>query len=79
MAESNLNAIVDRAATDEKFRRRLEQNPKSVAKEYGLTEEELKQLLDNPSEEFCGELEVRISKRRVGGLTGPMGIDGVEE
>jgi hypothetical protein len=85
MAEKDENVmakIIERAVQDEKFREKLVGDPAAVAAEYGVAEPELRAVLEN-NEQFSGELEARVSKRkmmgRFGGLSGPMGIDGVEE
>ena len=82
MSENTVAKIIERAVQDEKFREKLMADPGAVATEYGVCEKELRDVLEKSSE-FSGELEARVSKRkmmgRFGGLSGPMGIDGVEE
>jgi hypothetical protein len=80
--EKTLSRIIERAVEDETFREKLLSDPAAVASEYGVAETELRAVLEK-SEQFSGELDARVSKRkmmgRFGGLSGPMGIDGVEE
>ena len=80
--EKTMAKIIERAVEDEGFRKKLLADPAAVATEYGVDEADLRAVLEN-SEQFSGELDARVSKRkmmgRFGGLSGPMGIDGIEE
>ena len=81
MSQDKLSQIVARAAEDAEFRKRLSEAPGEVAREFGVSEEEVKKLLDAGS--FEGGLDSRVSKRSLGtkfaGFSGPMGIDGISE
>jgi len=83
MADARIEEICERAVSDADFRQRLLADPRSACAEYGLNEAELEQLAASCQEAFAGELDARISKKRIGakfaGFTGPMGIDGIQE
>jgi hypothetical protein len=83
MAEGRVEEIIELAVADADFRRRLLEDPQSACAGYGLNEAELKQLTESCQQAFAGELDARISKKRIGakfaGFTGPLGIDGIQE
>lgn len=66
MAQSSVEQIIGRAATDEDFRTELINNPREACKEYDLTEEELDALekLDTQTlQAFAITLDKRITKK----------------
>jgi len=83
MAEKKVEAIIERALSDADFRQRLLADPEAACAECGLSAAEMERLVANCKEVFAGELDARISKRRIGakfaGFIGPLGIDGIQE
>ena len=83
MSSQTVQTIIEKAMEDQDFRKALVDDPRTATAEYGLSEEELTSLESAMEEAFQGELEARISKRRMGGkfgsFTGPLGIDGAVE
>jgi len=78
-----LEAIIERALSDADFRQRLLDDPEAACAEYDLSADQLGKVAASCREAFAGELDARISKKRIGakfaGFTGPLGIDGVQE
>jgi len=83
MADTSVERIIERALSDADFRQRLLADPEGACAEYDLSPEEMAKLVANCKEAFAGELDARISKKRIGakfaGFTGPLGIDGIQE
>lgn len=83
MCKKDMEKIIEKAMEDEKFRKLLVEDPENACKGYSITDEEYKQLVESLKETFSGELDVRVSKKGLGGkfmgFTGPMGIDGIVE
>ena len=83
MSGKSVSTIIERALEDADFRRALMDDTRAAVASYELSEEEIQKLEAAMSDAFQGELEPRISKRRMGGkfgsFTGPMDIDGAIE
>ena len=83
MAKSTVEKIIERALAEADFRQRLLAEPEAACAEYDLSAEEVAKLAAGCREVFAGELDARISKKRIGakfaGFTGPLGIDGIQE
>ncbi len=83
MADTRIEKIIERALSDADFRQQLLADPQVACAEYGLSEGEMEKLVASCQEVFAGELDARISKKRIGarfaGFTGPLGIDGIQE
>lgn len=83
MGKSQVEKIIERALAEADFRQRLLADPESACAEYNLSAEEMAKLTASCKEVFAGELDARISKKRIGakfaGFTGPLGIDGIQE
>ena len=78
MSQQHVEAIIDKAMTDERFRARLIEDPVRTMEDYDLTEEEMRQLATSMGQEFAGALESRLSKRRMGGKFGDFGAAGID-
>ncbi len=83
MADNPVEAIIERALSDADFRQRLLGDPEAACAEYDLSADQLAKVAGSCKEAFAGELDARISKKRIGakfaGFTGPLGIDGIQE
>ena len=83
MADNPVETIIERALVDADFRQRLLSDPEAACTEYSLSAGELSKVVASCRETFAGELDARISKKRIGakfaGFTGPLGIDGIQE
>jgi len=83
MADDQVRKILERALADADFRQRLLADPEATCAEYDLSADQLATVVASCREAFAGELDARISKKRIGakfaGFTGPLGIDGVQE
>ena len=83
VSSETVQSIIERALEDADFRDKLLDDTRAAVSGYELSEQELQCLETAKSDAFQGELEARISKRRMGGkfgsFTGPMGIDGAVE
>ena len=82
MSKEEMDRIIERAASDSKFRKQLLEDASTACESYDITGEELSQIITAAQETFAGELDVRVSKRKIGkfgGFTGPMGIDDIIE
>ena len=83
MSKEEMEKIIKKAMEDEEFRNLLLDDPQKACEGYEITEEDFEQLVNSLKETFAGELDVRISKKGLGGkfmgFTGPMGIDGIIE
>ncbi len=78
MSQQHVEAIIDKAMSDEQFRARLLKDPVEALKDYDVTEEEMQQLAASIGEEFVGALEMRLSKRKMGGKFGDFGAAGID-
>ena len=83
MAGNPVETIMERALSDADFRQRLLADPEGVCAEYELSANEVQEVVASCREAFAGELDARISKKRIGakfaGFTGPLGIAGIQE
>lgn len=82
MSKEEMDRILERAASDAAFRKQLLEDPIAACKPYDITGDELSEIINSSHETFAGELDVRISKRKMGkfgGFSGPMGIDDIVE
>jgi len=82
MSKEEMDKIIERAASDNSFRKQLLEDAIKACRPYDITGEELSDIIKATEETFAGELDVRISKRKMGkfgGFTGPMGIDDIVE
>jgi len=83
MAENTIEKIIERALSDADFRQQLLTDPEAACAGYQLSDAEMEKLVASCKEAFAGELDARISKKRIGakfaGFTGPLGIDGIQE
>jgi hypothetical protein len=82
MSKEEMDRIMDKALSDEAFRSKLLEDPIAACQPYDVTGEELAEIIKSCKESFAGELDARISKRkmgRFGGFSGPMGIDDIVE
>ena len=81
MSQQQVEQILARALSDEGFRQALAEDPEKACAEYDVTAEEIQQIVASMDEQFAGELEPRLSKRKMGGkfgsFSGPAGIDGL--
>ena len=82
MSQQEVDKVIQKAIEDSKFRDNLLDDPKSACADFDITDEELSALVKSAEETFAGDLDVRVSKRKMGkfgGFSGPMGIDDIVE
>lgn len=81
MSQEQVEQIMAKAISDESFRHALADDPAKACTDYDVTEEEVQRIVASMEEQFSGELETRLSKRKMGGkfgsFSGPAGIDGL--
>ena len=81
MSQEQAEQIMAKAISDESFREALADDAATACAEYDVTAEEIEQIVASMEEQFSGELETRLSKRKMGGkfgsFSGPAGIDGL--
>ena len=78
MSQEDLEKIIDKAMTDDRFRTQLLDDPIEALKGYDVSEEEMQKLAASMGEEFAGALETRLSKRKMGGKFGDFGAAGID-
>ncbi len=82
MSKEEMDRIIQKALSDPAFRKKLLEDPIAACQPYDITGEELSEIIRSSNETFAGELDARISKRKMGkfgGFSGPMGIDDIVE
>jgi hypothetical protein len=82
MSKEEMDRIIEKALTDSSFREKLLEDPITACQPYDVTGEELSEIIKSSKETFAGELDARVSKRKMGkfgGFSGPMGIDDIVE
>ena len=81
MSQEQVELILAKALEDESFRQALADDTAKACADYDVTDEEIQQIVASIDEQFAGELETRLSKRKMGGkfgsFSGPAGIDGL--
>jgi len=78
MSQQEVEAIIEKAMSDEAFRGQLQADPEAALDGYDLTDQEVGTLAESLGEEFAGALGTRLSKRKMGGKFGDFGTAGID-